>query len=49
VLPVLWQDNYVTLLPGEARELTASYAVRDLGAARATLAVDGWNVTRATR
>ncbi len=46
VLPVLWQDNYVTLLPGETRELTASYAARDLEGARATLAVDGWNVAR---
>ena len=24
VLPVIWEDNYVTLLPGERRELTAT-------------------------
>ena len=25
VLPVVWQDNYVSLLPGEKREITATY------------------------
>ena len=25
-LPVIWSDNYVSLLPGEKRTLTASYA-----------------------
>jgi exo-1,4-beta-D-glucosaminidase len=44
VLPVLWQDNYISLFPGETREVTATYRVKDLGAARATLAVSGWNV-----
>ncbi len=44
VLPVLWDDNYVTLLPGETRELEATYAPKDLGAATPVLTVDGWNV-----
>ena len=44
VLPVLWEDNYVTLLPGERREIAARYAHKDLGDARPVVAVDGWNV-----
>ena len=44
VLPVLWQDNYVSLLPGERREVTARYRARDLQGARPSLAVGGWNV-----
>jgi len=28
VLPVLWEDNYVTLLTGETRELAASYGAK---------------------
>ena len=44
VVPVLWQDNYVTLLPGERRELTATYHLRDLQGAQPSLAVGGWNV-----
>jgi exo-1,4-beta-D-glucosaminidase len=44
VLPVLWEDNYVTLLPGETRALTATYAPKDLGAATPVVTVDGWNI-----
>ena len=44
VLPVLWDDNYVTLLPGEKREIAARYAAKDLGDAKPVVAVDGWNV-----
>jgi exo-1,4-beta-D-glucosaminidase len=43
VLPVVWQDNYVSLLPGESREVTANYKVRDLGHAPAFLKIEGWN------
>ena len=31
VLPVLWQDNYISLLPGERREVTATYRAQELG------------------
>jgi exo-1,4-beta-D-glucosaminidase len=48
VLPVLWEDNYVTLLPGETRELAATYAATDLGSAAPALTIDGWNVAPAT-
>jgi len=44
VLPVVWQDNYVTLLPGEKREIMASYRSADLGSAKAEVEVRGWNV-----
>ena len=47
VLPVLWDDNDVTLYPGERRALTATYASRHLGGERPVLAVDGWNVAAA--
>jgi exo-1,4-beta-D-glucosaminidase len=46
-LPVLWEDNYVTLLPGETRTLTATYRTRDLGGAPPSVVVKGWNVRRA--
>jgi exo-1,4-beta-D-glucosaminidase len=44
ILPVVWQDNYVSLLPGEKREITASYHASDLGSAKAAVEVSGWNV-----
>jgi exo-1,4-beta-D-glucosaminidase len=45
VLPVIWEDNYFSLLPGESREVTATCRVRDLGKGGAILAVAGWNVS----
>ena len=46
VLPVLWEDNYVSLLPGEKREIEASYRSSDLAGKRPEVEVTGWNVTR---
>jgi exo-1,4-beta-D-glucosaminidase len=46
-LPVLWEDNYITLLPGETRTLTANYRLRDLGGGTPRVVVTGWNVRRA--
>jgi exo-1,4-beta-D-glucosaminidase len=44
ILPVVWEDNYISLLPGEKRELTATYRTSELGAAKAAVEVTGWNV-----
>jgi exo-1,4-beta-D-glucosaminidase len=44
VLPVLWDDNFVTLYPGERRVLTARWALRDLAGRRPRLGVEGWNL-----
>jgi exo-1,4-beta-D-glucosaminidase len=43
ILPVVWEDNYVSLLPGEKREITARYRASELGTAKATVEVSGWN------
>lgn len=43
VVPVRWQDNYFSLMPGESRELTATYEIRDLHSAPAFLSVENWN------
>jgi exo-1,4-beta-D-glucosaminidase len=43
ILPVIWQDNYVSLLPGEKREITATYRASELGAAKAEVEARGWN------
>ena len=44
ILPVLWQDNYFSLMPGEKREITARYRVQDLGSKNPAIEVSGWNV-----
>ena len=43
ILPVLWQDNYFSLLPGEAREITATHDAADVGAGKITVTAQGWN------
>jgi exo-1,4-beta-D-glucosaminidase len=43
ILPVLWDDNYVSILPGESRQLKAGFpGADDLSNAR--LMIKGWNV-----
>jgi exo-1,4-beta-D-glucosaminidase len=43
ILPVIWQDNYVSLLPGEKREITATFRTNELGAAKPVVQARGWN------
>ena len=42
VLPILWDDNDVTLWPGESVTLTAHFAAP--GAETPVVEVSGWNV-----
>ena len=44
ILPILWDDNYFSLLPGESREITARFAAKDVGSHDPALEVGGWNV-----
>jgi exo-1,4-beta-D-glucosaminidase len=44
ILPVVWEDNYISLLPGERRELTATYRSHELGTEKPVVEVTGWNV-----
>ncbi len=44
ILPVVWEDNYISLMPGEKREVTATYRASALGIAKAAVEVGGWNV-----
>jgi exo-1,4-beta-D-glucosaminidase len=44
ILPVVWEDNYVSLMPGEKREITATYRASELGASKPTVEVSGWNL-----
>ena len=43
ILPVIWQDNYISLLPGEKREITATYRAA-VGTTKPEVEVSGWNV-----
>jgi exo-1,4-beta-D-glucosaminidase len=45
VLPVFWEDNYISLLPREKRELHVEFDLKDLGGDKPLLKVEGWNVS----
>ena len=42
--PVLWQDNYVSLMPGESRTITTYITRPSLEDLPMELTVTGWNV-----
>jgi exo-1,4-beta-D-glucosaminidase len=44
ILPVRWEDNYVSLMPGETRDIAARYDAASLGSAEPALEVSGFNV-----
>jgi exo-1,4-beta-D-glucosaminidase len=44
VLPVFWEDNYISLLPGEKRTLVVEFNAEDLGGEKPLFMVDGWNI-----
>jgi exo-1,4-beta-D-glucosaminidase len=44
VTPIFWSDNYFSLLPGEEKEVTATYDVSDLDGKGAILKVAGYNI-----
>ena len=44
ILPVLWEDNYFPLMPGEKRTVAATYRAAAANGKPAAVEVDGWNV-----
>jgi len=40
----IWQNNDITLFPGESQTLTVTYDSSDLGANTPVITVSGWNV-----
>jgi exo-1,4-beta-D-glucosaminidase len=48
ILPVLWSDNYISLMPGESREVTAQFLSPDALSGETELRVSGWNIETVT-
>ncbi len=44
ILPVLWDDNYLSLLPGETRTVSATVSATVSNTVRPRLELRGWNV-----
>jgi exo-1,4-beta-D-glucosaminidase len=48
IVPVFWDDNYFSLLPGEEKTVEASYARSSAEGKSAVLEVDGYNIAPVT-
>ena len=46
ILPVLYDDNYIALMPGESRTLTTSLLMADARDERPAIEVEGFNLAR---
>jgi exo-1,4-beta-D-glucosaminidase len=44
IVPVFWDDNYVSLLPGASKTIRATFAAADLGDEKPVFSFKGWNV-----
>jgi exo-1,4-beta-D-glucosaminidase len=44
ILPVIFEDNYISLAPGESRTIKCSYLDKDAGKGAPYFLVNGWNV-----
>lgn len=48
VVPIFWNENYFSLLPGEKREVAAHFDSATAVGGELVLITDGWNVTAAS-
>jgi exo-1,4-beta-D-glucosaminidase len=48
ITPILWDDNYFSLLPGEQREVSATYATAAVAGDAPVLQIEGFNITPQT-
>ncbi len=46
ILPTLWSDNYIILLPGERKQLTAKFREKNMEGENIYLLIDGWNIKK---
>jgi exo-1,4-beta-D-glucosaminidase len=44
VVPVFWDDNYISLLPHEGKTISARFFTTDLQGEKPLLKVNGWNI-----
>ncbi|HPG38959.1 MAG TPA: glycoside hydrolase family 2 TIM barrel-domain containing protein [bacterium] len=44
ILPIFWDDNYISVLPGEVKEITGRFSKDDLKGDKPAFRLSGWNV-----
>jgi exo-1,4-beta-D-glucosaminidase len=48
LVPIFWDDNYFSLLPGEEKTVSVSYSLEGLGEAETIIEIEGYNITPET-
>jgi exo-1,4-beta-D-glucosaminidase len=48
VLPILWEDNYFELMPGEKRDVTATYPTKEVQGITPVVEVEAWNAVKSS-
>ncbi len=48
IVPIFWDDNYFSLLPGEEKSVSATYNLADAEGKPPVLELDGYNISPAT-
>ncbi len=48
ILPIYWNDNYVTILPGEEKTYDAQFFLSDFKGQKPVIEIRGWNVDKIT-
>ncbi|HTZ46848.1 MAG TPA: glycoside hydrolase family 2 protein [Verrucomicrobiae bacterium] len=49
IVPIFWDDNYFSLLPGEDKTVSATYDLTDADGHAPVLELDGYNIAPATK
>lgn len=44
ILPIFWEDNYISLLPGESKTIHGSFSTKDKGGEKPIFRLSGWNL-----
>jgi len=44
ILPIYWEDNYISLAPGEERQISATFDKKDLNGDNPVFLFNGWNI-----
>ena len=44
VLPIFWEDNYISLMPGETKNILGVFSENDLNGDTPALKISGWNL-----
>jgi exo-1,4-beta-D-glucosaminidase len=44
MLPIFWEDNYISLLPGEIKTISGRFSIADTGEEKPMFIFSGWNL-----